>query len=256
MRKSTFWSLVVLLASLPALAMAFSANPTAEAKLAAAQADLAAQRYPEAIAGFEGLLAEGYRHPGLYHNLGLAHYQAGRIGWAIFYFRRGLRLWTHQADLLANLQWVRLQQVDEQLPAPDFFLLAWWRSLAGRLSSTSWAVGGVLAIWLAAAGLAAWLLLRQRRRALLLGIAGLLLGLLCFSLAATREAMLRRHDTAVVVAREVALRIAPATDSEAAVSAVHDGLELKIIDRVEGWYKLSLPDGRKGWAPAEAVAVI
>ena len=36
----------------------------------------------------------------------------------------------------------------------------------------------------------------------------------------------------------------------------HEGLEFQINGEAEGWYRISLPNGVKGWIPKETVEII
>jgi SH3-like domain-containing protein len=36
----------------------------------------------------------------------------------------------------------------------------------------------------------------------------------------------------------------------------HEGLEFRVDEEAEGWYRISLPNGIKGWIPQEAVEII
>lgn len=226
--------------------------------LDAAFAALQQRNYPAAINQYESLLSQGYRSADLYYNLGIAYYENGQIGKAILNYERGLRLEPSHEDLRYNLQLAVDRQVDEQQRAPTFFLTDWWQRLAGLLSPDGWAVTGLLLLWLAAAGLALWLLGRRRemkKYGLLVGGGLLMLCLLPFWLGASRQAHLQRTDRAILLAPEATLRASPAEDG-ATEATIHEGVRLRLIDQYPGWYKVELDGGQQGWVMEEQVAVI
>ena len=54
------------------------------------------------------------------------------------------------------------------------------------------------------------------------------------------------HNQAVVVADEAAVHTGPGRNYMVSFS-LHDGTELKVRRKEEGWCQIELPDGRRGW---------
>lgn len=70
-------------------------------------------KFVESSTAFQSIIDKGYSSPQLYYNAGCAYYKAGRIGLAIANFRRAERLNPEDADIKANLEFVRLYTVDK-----------------------------------------------------------------------------------------------------------------------------------------------
>lgn len=109
------------------------------------------------------------------------------------------------------------------------------------------------AVWLAFLLLAAgqwrpeW---RRRLRAYAAagGGAGVLLGA-CLALAVADDPARR---TAIVVAREAVVRTGPLDESQSAFT-VYDGAELRVLDRKDDWFQVSVGGRRLGWLKRDAV---
>ena len=67
-------------------------------------------RYPEAIAGYERILAHGYESGPLYYNLANGYFKDGQLGRAILNYERARQLMPRDADLRVNEQFVQAQR--------------------------------------------------------------------------------------------------------------------------------------------------
>lgn len=219
-----------------------AADPAA--RLAAANALLAAGDAEGAARGYEALLADGLESAALHANLGAAHLRAGRRGAAVASYLRALRLEPGDADTRADLALARggradaasraaerpfLARVVERTPdgaAAAAFALPWaalFALLAGRRSAR----GGARGALLAAAAVAA-----------LLAAGGLALLL--------ARAAARRADVAVVTAGEAAVRGAPERALRPLL-VVEEGSEVRVLDVRGDFARVGLEGGVEGW---------
>lgn len=212
----------------------------------------------EAAALYEELLNSGYHSTHLYYNLGLAYYGAGRRGQAIWAWERGLHRSPGDADLRHNLSVVRQELADDIPEVSPWRMLHWWQRAGSWLGTNGWLLvfaGGML---LSGAALAAWLWPRRRSwqaYGRTVAIVVFLLSFLPLLLALSRHRHLQRHDSAILLTPETALRVAPGEDAPVEAT-VHEGLKVRLIDTFQGWQKVELGDGRQGWLREEELAVI
>jgi tetratricopeptide (TPR) repeat protein len=216
------------------------------AAVSAAAFDSANKLYEEgkftgAASAYEKLAQSGETSAALFFNLGNAFFKSGQIGRAIAAYRTAEQITPRDPDLRANLQFAR-----NQTPGPTRSPGRWQRWL-GRLTLNEWTLLAAGAVWL-------WLLLlavlqwrpalRPALRPYVLSLA-ILAGLLCACVAATlRE--IRFTRTAIVIAREVAVRYGPLAESPTAFT-VHDGAELRVLDQKDEWLQVSAGTRRVGW---------
>jgi tetratricopeptide (TPR) repeat protein len=204
-------------------------------------------KFGEAASAYEKLLQSGQASTALYFNLGNAWFKAGQLGRAIVAYHQAQVISPRDPDVLANLQFAR-----NQVSGPTSASSGWERWLA-RLSLNEWTGLAAGSLWLCFL----LLILQQWRPALkpalrnpLIG-AGLIVVLLCsFFGAALYQNRVARP--AVVIASEAALRHAPIEESPAATT-VHDGAELRILDRKDDWLQVRTDALHIGWVRHDQV---
>jgi len=207
----------------------------------------AQNKFPEAAAGYEQLVATGSISPALYFNLGNAYFKSGQIGRAIAAYRQAERLTPRDPDVRANLQFARAQVAGPTMRAD---LLQ--RSL-GTLSLNEWTGLGAGALWITF-GLLAWRQILPSFAAALRNwtlLAGAVALTLCVtvSLAFTQNPA---RDSVIVSAREITIRNGPFDESPSAFTA-NDGAELRLLDRKDDWLQVTDGTRRIGWLKRDAV---
>lgn len=209
------------------------------------------QKYEEAATAYEKVLAAGQVSAPLYFNLGNARFQAGHPGQALAAYRRAEALAPRDADLRANLQFVREKVHNGNPPAR-----AAWEQFVGRLTANEWAVLTSLGLWtlfLALLGGQMKPALQKTLRNVAFGglAAGVLFGT-GLALAARSQVS---QQTAVVIQAEAVARLGPFESSKSAFSAP-DGLELPVLSRQNGWVQVTDAKGQIGWIADTQVAVV
>ncbi len=210
------------------------------------------ERYPEAAAAYERVLAAGLESGNLYFNLGNAYFKAGDLGHAILNYERARRLIPGDPDLQANLGFARTlsgDTDDEPLWARLLF------PLADRLSSDT------LLLAASACYAALVLVLIGARLVPALGravtaatlAAVVVLGVLLPS-AAYRLLVTELPTHAVVVTpTDVTVRFEPAAGGTVHYQA-KPGSVLRLLAEREGWAQVARRDGRRGWVERAALA--
>jgi len=219
-----------------------------------ANALYAEERYAEAAAQYEQLVAARLASGNLYFNLGNAYFKTGDVGRAILEYERARRWIPGDPDLRANL--THAQSVAGTTDEPP----VWARllfPLADRFStdalllaaSVLYAVGMLL---LVAARLAERVARVARAGAL---VAGLALAVVVPSLV-HRLATVDLRDYAVVVARaEATIRFEPSAGGTVHFAS-KPGSVLRVVGTREGWVQVMRDDGRRGWVERAAVETL
>jgi tetratricopeptide (TPR) repeat protein len=242
--RFSFCTLLLLLA----LLVAFPAR----AEISAGDFELANRLYgqgkfQEAAAAYEKLLQSGETSAAVCFNLGNACFKSGQIGRALAAYRQAEQFTPRDPDLRANLQFAR-NQVQGPTVAPD-----WWQRWLGRLTLNEWTLLAVAAVWVLLLALTllqvrpAW---RPMLKTYLVPL-GAAAALLCVCLAAALYSS-RFSPTAIVIARNTAVRISPLEESPAAFTA-QDGAELRLLDQKDGWLQVNADPRRLGWVRRDQV---
>lgn len=242
--KNLFISLLVLIFA----GNIFAADTTAD--FSAANRLYAEGKFPDAAAAYEKILQAGMRSPALLFNDANAEFKAGHLGQAIAAYRQAEQLSPRDAELRANLAFVRNQVQGATVRESR------WQNLAGTLTLNEGAVLTAVLFWLTFA----LFITRQIRPALvpkLKNTTRLAVALTLFSGAvlALQAANHFSTATAVVTADNVTARSGPFDDAQSAFTT-RDGAELSVLDQRNGWVQVANGAGKSGWLPAKQVEVL
>lgn len=214
--------------------------------------------YREAIRTYEEILNQGVVSAKLYYNLANAYFKDNRLGEAILYYHRALRLKPGDEDTRHNLSVAERQTVDRIDEIPEFFLKGWLRSLRSTLSGTAWTALSLLILALSLTSLIFYLL-SQRLTLRKVGFFGTLIGVLLFVATTSFASAARRemvaHDRAVVLSTAVSVKSSPdraATD----LFVIHEGTTLRLGEQLGEWQEVTLSDGKKGWLERRHIEAI
>ncbi len=230
-------------------AMAVSSLRT-DSLLARGQRAYAAGDHQTALAAFDSV-AQELNSAALQLNIGNCWYKSGDVAKAILHYERGLRLSPGDEDLQANLDLANEQVKDRIAAKPSIALGTTWSRLRGGHDPDQWARRS---LWACAAFfvlLSASLVLRHRalRRAawLATGVAFLML-VLCVAFATARHGELMNDSEAIIMTPKVDVLGEPRAGSKV-LFVLHRGTKVLVLQDVDGWCEVQLPNGNVGWMP-------
>ena len=212
------------------------------------------EHFNEAASAYEKILGYGVSDPRVLYNLANAYFKLGRLGAAILYYERALRLDPADRDTRDNLElargMIRDRVTESEIPYPVKVV----RDLLDGLSTNL--VGAVfLLVYLADGGLVGLLLLaRGSTRRRVLGYCAATVGVVALAGGVALAYKIEQVTAARAIAMEdkVDVLSGPAADNTV-LFTVHEGTRLEVRNRREGWYQVSLPNAMSGWVPAGSV---
>lgn len=207
------------------------------------------RKYQQAIKAYEIILDQKVESASLFYNLGNSYYQVGTIGKAILNYEKSLMLADNE-DIRYNLEIAKNKQID-QLSSVGSTPRQWWENLVRTFSGNTWSIIMVLVFWGTIAGWIFWLLAKersQRKRGFILGIIGIPLVLFVGILANTRNDLQKDSHRAILLEKEIDLRISPDPKGKA-LNTLHEGVELNLLEEINDWYHVRLINGDQGWLP-------
>ena len=220
-------------------------------------ADYRSGDFEIALSKYQEVVESGVSNPQLYYNMGNANFKLNRIGEAILWYERALRLAPRDQDVISNLQFADRVKKDRQSEGPENPV---WQTLVGiyryptvnELSLLF--AGGVLLL----VAIGSWRLLNVDRAgtAWLVLMSGIGLATVCAGTLMTGRIYGELTTVeAIVTAEEGVARSAP-DHGRTAVFVIHEGTKVS-VSRAEGdWMLIRLSNGLGGWLPSSTITVI
>ena len=215
-------------------------------------AHLARGHYAQAIGLYQQLARQGVERAELYCNRGNAFYRAGQVGWAVYYYEKGLALAPLDPQLLANRQAALAKAASQGAvvnapPAPSQLAML---SVADGVALV--AVLGVLGSSLLFLGGAFSRLHLRKERLLASSRYALLASGLLLGASGAAVVAYERHGAIIVQAKTVG-RVGPSRAARQVFEA-RAGERVAIQNHYQGWVKVQTPSGEEGWLPTASVA--
>ena len=207
-------------------------------------------KFSDAASAYETILKTGAQSPALLFNAGNAEFKAGHLGKAIAAYRQAEQLAPRDAELRANLAFVRNQVQGATLREGRWQI--WVSSLTlneGTMLTAVffWAMFTLLAIRQIKPALAPKL-----RTATRLAIAFTIFSGTVLALQAANRF---NASIAIVTSAEAVARSGPFDDAQTAFTT-RDGAELKVLDRHDDWVQVANRVGKTGWLNRKQAEVL
>ena len=203
--------------------------------------------FAEAATIYAKIVQAGDPTPSVWFNLGNAAYKSGQIGKAIAAYRMAERRTPRDAELRANLQFVRTKVYsDERTRVPI------WKNSVRLATLNEWTILSVALLWLSFSILVGGELLKKRYTAAATTF------FLLFVVSTTSLGTAIRDQTiteAIVIAKEATARFGPLDESQAAFQ-LRDGAELTVIGSKNLWIQVRDAEKRVGWVRRDAVELV
>lgn len=211
--------------------------------------------YKTAIDDYTQILKTNMESSEVYYNLGNAYYKAGQFPLAILNYERAKLLKPNDPDIDFNLQLADQHVVDSIQELPTLFIVRWWNSLINSKSTDTWAVYSIIAFILFLVMMGFYFFSRTgeiRRVTFWTGVLLIVLSIFTWSFAAQQKSRMLSHTYAIVMQPTVTVKSSP-SEKGTNLFVVHEGLKIKITDKLGDWFEIMLSDGNKGWLPAEMI---
>jgi tetratricopeptide (TPR) repeat protein len=207
-------------------------------------------KFAEAAAAYDTMLQTGVQSPALLFNAGNAEFKAGHLGRAVAAYRRAVLLAPRDAELRANLAFVR-SRVQGSAERESF-----WQGWVSVLTLNEGAVLTAALFWLMLGLFAACQLRPAWGPKLKTGLRiSVVLTVFSATVLGLQAANHFNATIAVVTNAEATARSGPFEEAQSAFT-VHDGVELPVLDRHDDWVQVRNGAGKIGWLSRKQVALL
>ena len=206
-------------------------------------------QYETAIEAYQKILSQGYESYALYYNLGNAYFKAGKLGYAILNYEKGLKISPGDEDLSYNLKIANARTVDKITELPKLFILQWWDLLITTFSVPGWSLIVIFLYLIFLISIGLYLLsgrLRIQRLSFLTGSASLAVLIISVVILISRYDHEATTNYGILLEPAYSVKIAPDIKSNDAF-VIHEGIKFTVEDHLSDWYKIRMVDGKVGW---------
>lgn len=214
--------------------------------------------FSQAASQYQVLVDSGYSSYELYYNLGNAYFKAKNTKAAILNYEKAKLLNPRDKDLDYNLSLVRSNLIDKIEIIPDIFFIEWIKSIRNIFSVNSWSFLSI-GFFILSLGLFLWYFfaseINMKKTAFYIGLSLLGFALVSGLFAYSEDRLLDNEKTAIIYVPAVTVKSTPA-ESGTSLFILHEGTKVQIIDKIDNWHKIKIPDGNQGWVKISDLAKI
>jgi tetratricopeptide (TPR) repeat protein len=216
------------------------------------------EEFKQAIEGYSQILMAGIESPEVYFNLANAYFKTKQYPLAILNYERAKLLAPDDEDIDFNLQVANQYVVDSIQELPGLFIIRWWNSLVNSQTTDTWAVFSIIAFILFLVMLGIYFFARSgdvKRISFWTGCLLILLTIFTWWFAAQQKSRMVNHSYAIVMQPTVTIKSSP-SEKGTNLFVIHEGLKVRITDKLGDWVEIRLADGNKGWLQTESIEPI
>ena len=239
----------LLIALMTAIQFCYGQSNAVKDSLNAANQLYTSAKYADCIRKYQYIVAQGFESAEVYYNLGNAFYKSGNATYAILNYERAKKLAPNDDDIQYNLELARTLVVDNIVPLPEPGFLRWWKEFVTSMSINTWGTFSILTFFMFLSFFGLFLLSRTysvKRLSFWISITAICFSAITFTIGASLQSKLINHNTAVVTDRSVRVKASP-SETGTELFIVHEGITVRLTDKLGDWVYVSLPDGNKGW---------
>ncbi len=217
-----------------------------------------AGEYQKAVDNYLEILGNGQHSAELYYNLGNAYYKLNQIAPSIYYYEKALLLQPNDPEIRNNLAYAQNMTLDAIDQMPKTGLSKIYDNLIGVLSFDQWSYIAVAFMLLFVLLYIAFYYFRdssRKRLAFVVSMVCLFLAIMAVAFAYWEYNTFKADRPAIVFAREASVKSEPNKTSQEAF-ALHEGTKVNVLDQLNDWKKIRIPDGTTGWIPSEDIKVL
>lgn len=215
-------------------------------------------QFEEAIKIYESIAQQGYEGTSLFYNLGNAYYRVGKIGSAILNYEKAIKLSPDDEDVQHNLRLAQMNVKDKIEALPPFFLFRIWESMLSIFSVDGWIILSYVLFLLFLFALDFYFFAKniaQQKAAFYSFMVLLIMFLISTSLLIVKLNQESNLKYGIVLNTSLTAKTSPDPKGRDAF-VIHEGLKVKVEDKVDKWIKIRLEDGQVGWVEKESIGII
>lgn len=204
--------------------------------------------FQDALDGYVSIVDKEIPNSVLYYNIANCYYKLNMLGYARLYYEKAMLYNSQDKDVIHNLQILENKLIDEIVPLPEFFLVTVINNISTLFSASQWGYIFLLVLYLSL-GLFVLFLFSFSHETKLNMLRGLFVAIPIFAIVLFFLFYSNRSDSgvdAVLTSPNTYVKTAPSISSTD-YFVIHEGVKFQLIDTLDNWARIILPDGKDGW---------
>lgn len=206
--------------------------------------------FVKALESYNIVVAAGKTSCDLHQNLGNTYFRLDSLGKAILHYEKAIKINPSHTAAQENLEFSRDFISQKAGVWPDVFYKQWLRGIIGVFSAFVWWILAVALVWLALFFAKKYLnadTQKSQKSGFYAAITTLVFSVIFLIFGISRYQWQADDSYAIVITELLEVKSGPAEKSKG-ILKISEGNKLQIIEVTpEGWCKIQLPDGQKGW---------
>ena len=211
--------------------------------------------YQEAIIKYQEILDGDNISTDIYYNLGNCYYKTDNIPEAILNYEKALKLKPDNEDALYNLAMANKLTIDKIDRLPELFIGSTWRNLITSRTVDNWGYYAIGLIFLSLLFFVSYLLIEQimiKKISFYTGVIFLAFSMFSFLMADQQNTIINQSTEAIIFSATINIHSEPNENGEN-LFTLHEGTKVTLIEEVNDWSKIKLPNGNIGWVKSKAI---
>jgi len=238
--------------------MGFTAAAQNDALFSDASDAYNAGDYNKAIENYLKIIEAEQHSAELYFNLGNSYYKLNQIAPSIYYFEKALLLKPNDPEILNNLGYAQNMTLDAIELMPETGLSKIYKDITRQLSFEQWGYLTVIFMIFFVLLYIVFYFLRyatQKRIAFITSFVCLIIAVVSFVFAFLQFNDFQEEQPAIVFDDEVKVIAEPNNRSQT-IFTLHEGTKVNVLEALEDYQKIRIPDGQTGWLPSESIKLL
>lgn len=208
-----------------------------------------------AVSAYESVLNTKKESAELYFNLGNAYYKLNEVAPAIYNYEKALLLNPDDKEIINNLKFAQKLQIDDVNEVPKVGFSKMINDFTGKLHYDAWAKVAIAGAFLFLLFFVGYYFtgttLAKRIFFVAMFLSLLLIALSVFA-AIFEKSVYETERPAIVFAGIVGVKSEPEKTGDDAFM-LHEGTKVYVLEALDDWKKIELPDGSQGWIEQSAI---
>ena len=214
--------------------------------------------YDSAIRVYRILENQGLESTALYYNMGNAYFKDNDVASSILYYEKAKKLAPNDEDIEYNLGIANSLIVDKIEKVPELFYKQWWNYFYNMFNADTWTILSIASWFVLVFFIGLFIIAKTRKNrkfAFYFGLLFLFTSLATFGLASQKYYYSVEEQEAIIFTPTLTVKSSP-TMNAVDLFVVHEGTKVRILDEVNEWVKIKIPDGSVGWLPGNSIKEI